>query len=357
LAETNINYRVLIIDDMENNRKLLGSLVRKNRGYKVIMASNGIDILEMLDDKEFLLPDLILLDILMPDMNGFQLAEKLKARSDTRDIPIIFVTALADTENIVNAFNMGGVDYITKPYKKEELLARLDTHLELVTNRRILKEQNRLLESKKELLTAMVEEKTQHIEKLTFSMVCALENANLLNDTDTGTHIKRVSSYSELLARESGCDKDFVRKIKMYASLHDVGKVGIPEKILKKSEYYTKDEFEQMKNHVRYAAEMLKGEGVDPMALNIAVYHHEKWDGTGYLEGLKGEAIPLEARIVALADVYDALTTRRPYKDAYTEEKADSIILKYESRHFDPRLVKVFLSVKDKILKLKELIS
>lgn len=349
-----MNYRVLIIDDMENNRKLLGSLIRKNRGYKVIMASNAIDILEMLDDKDFLLPDIILLDILMPDMNGFQLAEKLKSRSDTKEIPIIFVTALADTENILNAFKKGGVDYITKPYKKEELLARLDTHLELVTNRRILKEQNLLLESKRELLTNMVEQKTQQIEKLTFSMVCALENANLLNDTDTGTHIKRVSCFSELLAREYGCDKDFVRKIKMYASLHDVGKVGIPDKILKKSERYTRDEFEEMKNHVRYASEMLKGEGVDDMAWNIAVYHHEKWDGSGYLEGLKGEEIPLEARIVALADVYDALTTKRSYKDAYTEEKADIIIRKHAGRHFDPGLVDLFLSVKDEILKLKE---
>lgn len=345
--------RILIIDDLENNRKLLASLIRKNRDYKVTLASNGYDVLEMLKEKDFPLPDLILLDILMPEMNGFQLAGKLKSNPLTRPIPIIFVTALTDTENIVAAFKQGGVDYISKPFKKEELLARVDTHLELVRSRRSLEEKNRLLEDKKALLTDMVAKKTRKIEQISFSMVCALENANLLNDTDTGTHITRVSRYSALLAAEYGCAKEFVERIKMYASLHDVGKVGLPDKLLKKPGKYTPEEFEQMKDHVRYAAKMLDGEGVDRMAWNIAVYHHEKWDGSGYTHGLKGKEIPLEARIVTLVDVYDALTTKRVYKDSFSEEIADDIIRKESGRQFDPELTELFFKIKPGIIELK----
>lgn len=349
-----MNYTVLIVDDQENNRKLMATIINQNTDYNIIIAKNATDVLDILKQPDlYTLPDIILLDILMPQMNGFELARQLQSIPETKEIPIIFVTALADPENIVDAFKAGGVDYISKPFKKEELLARLNTHLELVEKRKILEKTNRLLESKKNLLTAMVEEKTMKIEKLTLSLVCALENANLLNDNDTGSHIKRVSSYSGLLAKARGCNSDFIRKIKLYASLHDVGKVGIPDRLLKKPDRYTDEEFEQMKEHVRYAEQMLNGEGVDEMVRNIAVYHHEKWDGTGYLHQLKGTEIPLEARIVAVADVYDSLISDRIYRKALPENEASAIIRQSAGTHFDPAIVKAFFEIKTEIDKIR----
>ncbi len=188
-------------------------------------------------------------------------------------------------------------------------------------------------------------------------MVTALETANLANDDDTGKHVMRVGEYAQLLAEEYGCDNDYCRRIRLYAPLHDVGKVSIPDYILKKPGKYTPEEFERMKEHVAIGGKMLSYKGIDPMAHNIALYHHEKWDGSGYLGKLSGEKIPLEARITGLADVYDALTKKRVYKPAFTENETDEIIQINKGSHFDPKLVDIFFTSKDKILEIKKTFS
>ena len=220
-----------------------------------------------------------------------------------------------------------------------------------------LRQENKVLENHKVYLQGLVEEKTRKLEGITMALVNALENANYLNDTDTGNHIRKVSEYSALLARSHGCSRDFVRRIHLYASLHDVGKVGIPDALLKKQGRYTAEEFRRMQQHVAIGARMLTNDSIDVLARNVAQYHHERWDGSGYLQGLSGEQIPLEARIVAVADVYDALTTRRPYKEAYSEEEAIAMIQQEAGIHFDPRIVEIFMSQGDALRRIRRILS
>ncbi len=202
-------------------------------------------------------------------------------------------------------------------------------------------------------LSEKVTSQTKEITRITMSMINALENANYYNDTDTGNHIRRVCKYSALFARAYGCSDEFVEKIELYASLHDVGKVGISDGLLKKKGRYTKPEWESMQNHVVIGAKMIESAQLDDMAVNIVKYHHEWFDGSGYKYKLKGMDIPLEARIVALADVYDALSTKRSYKEAYSDEMVDRIILESSGTQFDPDLVEVFFRLKDEVLKIK----
>ncbi len=347
-----MKYKILIVDDLADNRKLLASIIQNNTDSCIIMSKSGLDVIEMFEKNKNDLPDLILMDIMMPSMNGFETAERLKKMPGVRDIPVIFVTGLGDSDSITKAFESGGVDYITKPFKKNELLARINTHLKLKNALKDLEEKNAMLRDKEKHLLHLVEEKTKKLDNVTMAMVTAFENVNLLNDTDTGKHIKRVSGYSAILAGEYGCDLDFVKKIKIYSSLHDVGKIGIPDSLLKKEGKYTAAEYEKMKEHVTIGAKMLDSPDIDNMAKNIVLYHHERWDGSGYLKNLKGEEIPLEARIVAFADVFDALTTKRIYKKAYSEEQTEKILKESSGSHFDPRIVEVFFDCRLKIIEL-----
>ena len=333
---------VLVVDDVADNRRLLANIISTNTDCRVLTASEGSAIFEIIDSD---LPDLILLDIMMPVMDGYKVAKLLSKEKKTRHIPIIFITAKTDVESKVEAFNLGGVDYITKPFHKEELLARVNAQLRLKNLQDELKLKNKMLEDKEVHLIHLVEEKTQKIERVTLSLVTVLEDANLANDDDTGNHIKRVNEYSALLAKKCGMDREFVERIRIYASLHDVGKVGIPDAILKKPGKYTQEEFEQMKQHVVIGGRMLDNAEIDQMARNISLYHHEKWDGSGYCNGLKQEDIPIESRFVALADVYDALLTKRVYKEAFPREKAERIIYEGRGKHFDPDIVDSFFKI------------
>jgi len=217
-----------------------------------------------------------------------------------------------------------------------------------------LEEQNQSLRELKCNLMEIVDEQTRKIRKATVSMVTALENANYFNDTDTGGHIKRVCKYSAVLAEGYGCDSEFIEKIELYASLHDIGKVGISDELLKKTGRYTDEEREKMQEHVRIGARMLENSGIEEFATNIIKYHHERYDGDGYQNKLGSQTIPLEARIVALADVYDALSTKRSYKEPYPEDKVDRIIQEGSGKHFDPDLVKVFFDNKEKLIAIRE---
>jgi putative two-component system response regulator len=328
---------ILIVDDIAENRRLLATTIQKHTRYAVRLASDGAAVLKAIERE---LPDLILLDIMMPGMDGYMVSKALKNNPATKDIPIIFLTAMADMASKVKAFELGGVDYITKPFHEHELLARIHAQIRL--------------KNYQDHLNYLVEEKTRKIEDTTIGLVNALENANFYNDTDTGNHIRRVSEYSAFLAEQYGCDADFVKRIRLYASLHDVGKVGLPDAILKKPGKYTDEEFRAMQQHVMIGARMLESKGIDPMAKNVALYHHERWDGAGYVHGLAGEAIPLEARLVAIADVYDALVTKRVYKKAFEDEDACRLIHLEIGKHFDPRLAELFLQHKTTILKIKK---
>jgi putative two-component system response regulator len=352
--DTNHTGSVLVVDDVAENRKILSTIIKKNTDYDVALAGDGKTALEAVETN---IPDVILLDIMMPGMDGYDVAEILQEKEHTREIPILFITAVTDADSIVKAFDVGGVDYITKPFNKNELLARINSHMQLKKMQDELREKNALLADRELHLLSLVEEKTEKLEKTTSALVSALESANFYNDSDTGNHIKRVTEISALLAENYGADTNFVKRIKLYSSIHDVGKVGVPDGLLKKPGKYTQEEFEQMQEHVVIGGRMLQDPGLDPMAYNIALYHHEKWDGTGYVHKLRGENIPLEARIVALADVFDALAHKRVYKEAYPEEKVDEIIRESSGNHFEPRLVDIYFENKAAIWDIKNTFS
>jgi putative two-component system response regulator len=237
---------------------------------------------------------------------------------------------MTDVASKMKAFELGGVDYISKPFNEYELLARIHAHIHL--------------KKFQDHLNQLVEEKTKKIENITLALVNALENANLYNDTDTGNHLRRVSEYSAFMAALYGCNTDFIKRIKLYASLHDVGKVGLPDAVLKKPGKYTDEEFIAMQQHVVIGARMLDSPDIDSMAKHVALYHHEKWNGAGYVKRLADEAIPLEARIVAISDVYDALVTDRVYKKAFTDDEAYAIIRQESGKHFEPKIAELFLA-------------
>lgn len=341
---------ILVVDDVPENRKILATIINKNTNYTVTLAPDGRSVLQAIEED---IPDLILLDIMMPGMDGYEVANVLRSKEATKDIPILFITAVIDVESVVKAFESGGIDYITKPFNKQELLARVNTHMKMKLMQDELRKKNTLLEDRELHLVELVEEKTRKIESTTSALVTALEGANFYNDSDTGNHIKRVTEYSKLLAEAYGMDRDFVKRIRMYASLHDVGKVGLPDMLLKKPGKYTPEEFVEMQDHVEIGARMLDYPDLDPMAKNIALYHHEKWDGSGYKAKLTGDSIPIEARIVAVADVYDALSTKRVYKDPFEEPKIDEIIRENRGTHFEPALVDLYFENKRKFIEIK----
>lgn len=337
---------ILVVDDNPANLNILFD-VFGDMQYDVLFASDGESCLEIVEHEK---PDLILLDVMMPGIDGFETCRRLKSNQATQDIPVIFMTALADTVDKVRGFELGAVDYITKPIQPAEVLVRVKTHL-------TMQKMYTMLEDREKHLRHLVEEKTLTISNITLALVNVLENANKLNDTDTGNHIKRVGEYAAFIAEKYGCPHDFVKRIRLYAPLHDVGKVGLPDKILQKPGLYTSEEFDQMQQHVVFGASLLGIEGIDEMAHNIALYHHERWNATGYVRGLAGAEIPLEARIVAIADVYDALVSKRAYKDALPEAVADEKIREEAGKHFDPELVAVFLQNKKEIIAIKQLFS
>ncbi|GAK54043.1 response regulator receiver modulated metal dependent phosphohydrolase [Candidatus Moduliflexus flocculans] len=352
---------ILVVEDMPENIRLLFTML-EDAGFRVLISQNGESAFER---ASFAQPDLILLDVMMSGAyDGFETCARLKALPETRQIPVIFMTSLAETSEKIRGFQVGAVDYITKPFEPEEVLARVKTHLTIQQLQNDLCEKNQELQIKNEMLadhevhlTALVEAKTRKIENITLALINALEHANFLKDNETGNHIRRVGEFSALLAEKYGCDREFVRRIKLYAPLHDVGKIGMPDAILNKTGQFTPDDMQQMQQHVIYGGKLLTSDEIDPMAANIALYHHEKWDGSGYVNHLVGEAIPLEARIVALADVYDALSSQRVYKPAFSDEVSSRIIANEAGKHFDPAFVQLFFAYKAEFEALRARLS
>ncbi len=335
---------ILIVDDVIENLQVLANMLIP-QGYVVSTVSNGAKAIKFLSVRT---PDLILLDVNMPEMNGYEVCRRIKENESWKNIPVIFLTARTQTEDIVKGFEAGSVDYVTKPFNHYELEARILTHLRLKSYQDELRLKNQLLEDREQHLLYLVDEKTRNIEQITIAMTIALESANFFNDEVTGNHIRRVGEYSAVLAEAIGCDRSFIKRIRQYASLHDIGKIGISVDLLKRSGQISGEEFDMMKQHVEIGGKILNHQSIDGMARNIALYHHEWWNGKGYLKGLKGEAIPLEARIVTLADVYDALITERPYKKAWPVEEAETFIFDRSGNQFQPAVVDAFSGKKNR---------
>lgn len=341
---------ILIVDDTPDNISLLCSLLGDR--YRNKVATNGPKALKIAEATPH--PDLILLDIMMPEMDGYKVCEALKANPKTRSIPVIFLTAKTQEADEARGFELGAVDYITKPISPPILLARVQTHLALQEARSRLSRQNEKLEDQ-------VMERTRRLDNLQNAILVALASLAETRDDDTGQHVKRTQQYVRVLATAVAEHPKFnlspaaIDTIYKTSSLHDIGKGGVPDSILLKPGPLTKEEFEEMKKHTILGRNtiMTAERSIDTpeefltVAREIATYHHERWDGRGYPEGLWGEQIPVPARIMAIADVYDALTSKRVYKDAIPHDKAVQIILSERGTHFDPDIVDAFIKNSD----------
>ncbi len=353
LGEENELYacKILIVDDVEINILVL---VEALRNYSNISVS--LDSKLAIESLSYSLPDIILLDLFMPNISGFDVCNYIKSNTVTKNIPIIFITSERDPLSLNKAFEIGAVDYIKKPFDTLEVNARLKTHLKLKIAEDRLKDQNAILEHKVAERTRKLEEKNIEITEVKRETVSRLCLAAELRDTDTGSHIKRIQAYSELIALKCGMSAEDAEQLGLASSMHDLGKIGIPDHILLKSGKLTPEEFEAMKLHTVIGAKAL-ADGQSELlrvAHRVALHHHERWDGQGYPHGLSGENIPLEARIVGLVDVFDALLSKRPYKDPFPLDKVISIIQSESGKHFDPNIIEIFLSSLEEILKLKE---
>ena len=350
---------VLVVDDTPDNLSLMGGLLRDH--YHVKVANQGEKALKIAQGEQP--PDLILLDIMMPGMDGYEVCRRLKANLHTRDIPVIFLTARADMEDERQGLALGAVDYITKPISPPILLARVATHLALKASADFLRDKSAYLEREVALRTLEV----QAIQDVTIMAMTSLAETR---NNETGNHIRRTQLYVKALAEHLRDHPRFAHLLTdrmidlLYKSapLHDIGKIGIPDAILLKPGKLTVQEFEIMKTHTTLGrnaieeAERRLGMRVAFLSVSkeIAYSHQEKWDGSGYPEGLKGDAIPVSARLMAVADVYDALISKRVYKPAFPHEQACATIVKGRGTHFDPDMVDAFVEIAQDFLRISQ---
>lgn len=319
---------ILVVDDDPTNIAVMSSLLRPN--YRVIFATNGADALALSRSQK---TDLILLDVLMPGLDGYEVCRRLKTDISTREIPIIFVSHLTDAREQAMGLELGAVDFLHKPCPPEIVQLRVRMHLERY---------NQAL-----MLERRVVERTLELEQTGLEIVRRLGRAAEYRDNETGMHVVRMSHTSRLLGEAAGVPKPQLRLLFHAAPMHDVGKIGIPDAILLKPGKLVGEEWETMKRHTLIGASII-GEHTSEllqMARQLALTHHERWDGLGYPHGLKGENIPLEGRIVAIADVYDALTSQRPYKRAWTSADAIQFVQEQAGKAFDPLLVQLFVEL------------
>ena len=335
---TSTKSTLLIVDDMPVNIDVLHNLLKDN--YEILVATNGKKALELAKNEEH--PDLILLDVMMPEMDGFAVCEKLKSSFSTKKIPVIFVTTKDEEIDEQHGFEAGAVDYITKPIKSSIVLSRVKTHLSLYDQRKHLEE--------------LVKVKTKEIDDAKLKIIHILGKAGEFKDKETGAHVIRMSKYCQLIGLGLGMSEDEADFLLNIVPMHDIGKIGIPDNILLKTTSLDENEWAIMKSHVIIGTEIIGEDNSEIMrgAKICTLTHHEKWDGSGYPNGLKGENIPIYGRITAIADVFDALTTNRPYKKAWSESKALDYLKKESGKHFDPHLVNVFKDIFAEILKIKE---
>lgn len=316
--------KILLVDDEATNLQLLKDVLDEN--YQLFFAKEGKKALEICQLQQ---PDLLLLDIMMPGMNGYEVLEELKQSPKTRQIPVIFVTAVAELDDEAYGLNLGAVDYITKPINSAIVRARVKTHLSLV--------------------------KADELHDTRLQIIHSLGHAAEYKDNETGLHVIRMSHYSRILGTASGMSDEAADELLNAAPMHDIGKIGIPDSILLKPGKLDADEWKIMQRHPQIGAEII-GEhqsSLLKLAATIAHCHHEKWNGKGYPRGLSKQEIPLAARIVAVADVFDALTTERPYKKAWEVDAAVKLILSEAGEHFDPDVVALFQDNFEEFMEVK----
>lgn len=355
---------ILIVDDAPENLMLLGELLQSE--YRVRAANSGARALRVAGSEPR--PDLVLLDVMMPEMDGYEVIQRLKAQEQTRDIPVIFITAMTAVADEEKGLGLGAVDYITKPFSPAIVLARVRAQLELKTARDRLSNQNQWLEHE---VARRMQENARIRDLSVQALACLAE----VRDKETGLHIVRTQSYVEILGRKLETHPRFapaladgrLQEIIRAAPLHDIGKIGIPDAILLKPGNLTDEEFEVMKTHSAIGGEAIHNaieqavmsagdeharEAFDflNVASEIAYYHHEKWDGSGYPDGLKSDDIPVSARLMALADVFDALSCSRVYKEPYSMEETFRIILEGRGTHFDPDVVDAFTACREEFI-------
>lgn len=346
LVTESLKANILIVDDEPVNIMLLEKILA-TRGYKNIISTT---------DPTQTLPlylkhnsDLILLDINMPVMDGYAVMEQLNTEISKDLSPILVLTAQHTQSFRQRALDNGAIDYVTKPFNAEELLSRVHNLLEVQMAHKYMRLQNEILEQK-------VQERTQEIQHTRLQVVHRLGRAAEYRDEETGLHIIRMSKMAMLIAKEAGFDDEKCELLLNAAPMHDIGKIGIPDHILLKPGKFEPDEWKIMQTHAQIGADILAGDDSEllMMAHDIALSHHEKWNGKGYPNGLKGEDIPFVGRVTALADVFDALTSKRPYKEEWPVEKAVKLIKEESGEHFDPRLVEIFLEKLPEIVEIKE---
>lgn len=313
---------VLIVDDEYSGRETLQSVL-EGEGYNLIMAENGPQAIEK---AKSYLPDVILLDVMMPGMTGFEVCERIRSDPQVAEIPIIILTALDDRESLLTGLKAGADDFISKPFDRFELRARLIGITRLNRYHKLIEERTRLFNA----YEATIEGWSRAMD---------------LRDRETEGHSQRVTELTLRLAKAFGMDDARLVDIRHGALLHDMGKIGIPDSILHKPAALNEEEWKIMRQHPQFAYEMLYSVEYLRGALDIPLCHHEKWDGSGYPRGLKGEEIPLAARIFAVADVWDALTSDRPYRAAWKKEEALDFIRAQSGQHFDPQVVDLFFKV------------
>ena len=317
--------RLLLVDDEPTNLQVLRHILQAD--YRLLFATDGERALQVAREQR---PDLVLLDVMMPNLDGYAVCRALKADAATASIPVIFITALTDSQDETAGFDAGAVDYITKPVSPPVVRARVRTHLSLV--------------------------RMDELAATRLQIVQRLGRAAEYKDNETGMHVIRMSHFARLLALATGCGPDWADDLLNAAPMHDVGKIGIPDAILQKPGKLSAEEWDVMRRHPAIGAEII-GEhatGMLSLARSVALAHHEKWDGSGYPHGLAGAQIPLEARIVALADVFDALTSVRPYKKAWAPEDAMAHIAAQAGQHFDPELVHLFAPLLPELLDIRQ---
>jgi len=331
--------KILLVDDDPRNLQLLRQILKDE--YALLYAKSGA---EAITNAMKYNPDLILLDVMMPEMDGYRVCEILKGDRRCNHIPIIFVTALNDEAEEARGFELGAVDFISKPVRPSVVRHRVRSHLALSDQQRACQRR--------------IEDQQDELRRTRLESLMMLGKAAEYRDNETGLHVQRMARYSELLADAYGWNSSACDLILHAAPMHDIGKIGIPDRILQKPGPLTPDEWVIMRQHTEIGAEIIGqfggGSELFVMARSIALSHHEKWNGSGYPLGLKGEAIPIEGRIVALADVFDALTTRRPYKEAWPLEKAIVLLQDEAGEHFDPTLSELFIERMPQVRKIMD---
>jgi putative two-component system response regulator len=320
---------ILIVDDEDSGRETLQSIL-EGEGYNLVMAENGP---QAIAKAKAILPDVILLDVMMPGMTGFEVCEKIRNDPQVAEIPIIILTALDDRESLLTGLKAGADDFISKPFDRFELRARLIGITRLNRYQKLLGEREKLQTANKRLQDAYE------------ATIEGWSHAMDLRDRETEGHSRRVAELSIKLAQEMGMSEEGIVHLRHGALLHDIGKIGIPDAILHKPDSLSEEEWAVMRKHPRFAYDMLNNIEYLREALEIPYFHHEKWDGTGYPQRLSGDQIPIAARIFAVADVWDALTSDRPYRPAWSREDAMKYIREQSGKHFDPQVVELFFEV------------